>query len=358
MPQQFLTDWCCGRSAAIDIDSYTSVVAKTDTVFHGRSWQATAFGQPRDVLRVVEITWPAPSEGQVLVKVRACGVGLADLLITTGDYPLLPEPPVAPGQEVVGDVVAVPQGSAFRIGDRVMGSTAFLDGWGGYSDYTYVNETRAQRAPAALTDESAAGFMIGFRTAYAGLCQRVTITSGEVLLVLGAAGNTGASAVQLGKALGATVIAAAGNDEKLDFCLSLGADYAVNYRTSNLVAEVQQITGNRGADVIFDPVGGELGTAAATAIARLGRIAVIGYASGSWLVLDPQDMVLRNYTAAGVFAGGTAAEDTAAYTHLVELADRGVIRTPVSTVACFDDVPGVLANLPTAAPGKAIIRIS
>src|SRR5215510_4298276 len=100
-----------------------------NTGFRGRSWQATAFGEPGDVLEVAEITWPAPGEGQVLVKVRACGVGLPDLLITTGKYPLLPDPPVAPGQEVVGDVVAVPQGSAFRVGDRVMGSTAFLDGW-------------------------------------------------------------------------------------------------------------------------------------------------------------------------------------------------------------------------------------
>ena len=327
-------------------------------MFRGRSWQAGSFGEPRDVLRVKQITWPAPDEGQVLVKVRACGVGLPDLLITTGQYPLLPKPPVAPGQEVVGDVVAVPEGSAFTVGERVMGSTAFLDGWGGYSDYGYLREMTAQRVPAVMTDEEAAGFMIGFRTAYAGLAQRAVIAPGEVLLVLGAAGNTGGSAVQLGKALGAKVIAAVSTGEKLAFCAGLGADQTINYRTSDLVNEVKTITRGKGADVIFDPVGGDLGTRAAAAVARLGRIAVIGYASGSWLTLDPLDMVVRNYTAVGVFAGGTPAEDKEAYDRLAELANSGVIKTPVTTVASFDDLPDVIAKIPTAAPGKAVVRIS
>lgn len=327
-------------------------------MFHGRSWQAHSFGDPKDVLRVHETEWPEPTEGELLVKVLACGVGLPDLLITTGNYPPLPQPPVVPGQEVAGEVVAVPAGSAFAVGDRVMGSTAFADGWGGYSDYAYVREARTQRVPEAMTDEEAAGFMIGFRTAYAGLDERVRVAAGEVLLVIGASGNTGAAAVQLGKALGATVIAAASTAEKLEFCTGLGADHVVNYRTSDLAEEVKKITGGHGADVLFDPVGGESGTKAAAAVARLGRIAVIGYASGSWLTLDPLDMVLRNYAAVGVFAGGTEEEDRIAYGRLADLAGRGLIRTPVTRVASFDEVPDVIAAIPTAAPGKAVVRIS
>jgi NADPH2:quinone reductase len=329
-----------------------------DTVIHGRSWQARSFGEPKDVLRVEEVEWPAPTQGRVLVKVRVCGVGLPDLLMLAGVYPPQPQPPVVPGQEVAGEVVAVPAGSAFAVGDRVMGATAFVEGWGGYSDYAYVREAKTVRIPAAMTDEAAAGFVIGFRTAYAGLCDRVRVASGEVLLVLGAAGNTGASAIQLGKALGATVIATAGTEEKLDFCTRIGADNVVNHRTEDVAEAVLAITGGQGADVVFDPVGGDLGTRATAAVARLGRIAVIGYASGSWLTLDPLDMVLRNYTAAGVFAGGTVEEDQAAYRQLVELAERGAIRTPVATVVTFDEVPDVISAIPTAPPGKAVVRIS
>ncbi|WP_433559999.1 zinc-binding dehydrogenase [Pseudonocardia xinjiangensis] len=325
---------------------------------HGRSWRARSFGEPKDVLRVEEIEWAEPSAGLVLVKVRACGVGLPDLLITTGNYPPLPDPPAVPGQEVMGEVVGVPAGSAFAVGDRVMGATAFLDGWGGYSDYAYVREAKTQRVPPALTDEEAAGFVIGFRTAYAGLADRIRIAPGEVLLVLGAAGNTGAAAVQLGKALGATVIATASSAEKLAFCSRIGADHVVDHRTADVARAVLEITGGHGADVVFDPVGGTLGTRATAAVARLGRIALIGYASGSWPTLDPLDMVLRSYAAVGVFAGGTDEEDRTAYGRLAELAGRGLIRTPVTTVVSFDDVPDIIGAVPTASPGKAVVRIS
>jgi NADPH2:quinone reductase len=326
-------------------------------MFQGRSWQAHAFGEPKDVLRAIPIEWPAPAPGRVLVRVLACKVGLPDLLITTGRYPLSPQPPVVPGQEVAGEVVAVPAGSDFAVGERVMGATAFIDGWGGYSDYAYLREEKTRRVPPTMTDEEAAGFTIGFRTAYAGLHERIQVQPGEVVLVLGAAGNTGAAAVQLGKALGATVIAAAGDEAKLAFCTGIGADHVVNYRTSDVVEQVRRITDGRGADVVFDPVGGELGTRAAGAVARLGRFALIGYASGSWATLDPLDMVLRNYAAVGVFASGTPEEDRQAYDHLADLARRGVIRTPVSRVVPFDEVPDAVDAIPTAVPGKTIVRV-
>jgi len=324
-------------------------------VFHGRRWRAESFGEPRDVLRLAETVWPEPEAGRVLVEVTACGVGLPDLMITTGAYPLLPSPPVAPGQEVVGNVVAVPEGSTFVTGDRVMGVTAFLDGWGGCADYAYLGETTTQRVPDTMSDEEAAGFSIAFRTAYAGLAQRVRIKPGDVVLVLGAAGSTGAAAVSLAKALGATVIAVASSSDRLSFCTSLGADYVVNRRTSDVVDAVHEITGGDGADIVFDPVGGDIATRATGAVARLGHIAVVGYASGSWLTLDPVDMVLRNYSAAGVFAAGTVEEDARAYAALGDLAARGTIKTPVSSVAAFTDVPEVISGIRTAPPGKTVV---
>ncbi|BBY46683.1 NADPH:quinone oxidoreductase (plasmid) [Mycolicibacterium arabiense] len=326
-------------------------------MFQGRRWHAEAFGDPRDVLRLAEATWPTPEVGRVLVEVTACGVGLPDLLITTGAYPLLPNPPVAPGQEVVGTVAAVPDGSAFTVGERVMGVTAFLEGWGGYADFAYLGEGTTQRVPDAMSDEEAAGFTIAFRTAHAALAQRVMVSQGDVVLVLGAAGNTGAAAVLMAKALGAKVIAVASGPERLSFCTGLGADHVVDRQTSDVVDAVHEITGGDGADVVVDPVGGDLGTRAAAAVARLGHIAVVGYASGSWLTLDPVDMVLRNYSAAGVFAAGTPAEDALAYGALRELANRGAIKTPVSSLAAFTDVPEVISGIRTAPPGKTVVLV-
>ncbi|WP_160112792.1 zinc-binding dehydrogenase [Mycobacterium sp. 3519A] len=291
------------------------------------------------------------------MEVRACAVGLADLLMVTGDYPLTTTPPVAPGQEVAGVVVAVADGSAFAPGDRVMGSTAFLQGWGGFSDYTYIREPTAQKIPAPLTDEEAAGSVIGFRTAYAGLVQRAAVTPGEVLVVLGAAGNTGAAAVQLGKALGARVIAVVGSDEKAEFCSRLGADHTVNYHRTDLVDVVMTVSCGRGADVIFDPVGGELAARAVSAISRLGRVAVVGYASGRFVVLDPVDMVLRNYSGIGVFAGGTPEEDEHAYSRLAKLVTIRAIKTSVAAVAAFGDVPEVIAGIRSAPAGRSVIRL-
>lgn len=323
----------------------------------GRLWRAPAFGEPADVLRLEDTTWAAPAEGQVLVRVLAAGLGMPDVLMTGGRYPLLPSPPVSPGQEVSGEVVATAPGSRFAVGDRLMGLTAYLDGWGGLGDYAYVRESKARPIPDALTDEQAAGFLLSFRTAYAGLADRVRVRRGETLLVLGASGSSGGAAIQLGKALGATVIAVASSAEKLRFCTEAGADHVVNHREADLVEEVAARTDGRGADVIFDPVGGDLGTRALAAVARLGRVAVIGYASGAFLTLDPLDMVLRNYTAVGVFAGGTREEDAAAYDELIRLAAERHISTPLTRVVDLDDVPKALATLHEH-PGKSVVRIA
>jgi NADPH:quinone reductase len=330
------------------------------STYQGGSWQADTFGSPQEVLRLKNVTWQPPTKGQLLVKVHACGVGLPDLLMTEGKFPLITTPPAVPGQEVAGSVVSVPKGSAFSVGDRVMGITPFQEAWGGYSDYAYVREASTRPIPRTLSDEEAAGFMIGFKTAYHALVDRVSITSGEVVLVLGAAGSSGGAAIQLAKALSTTVIAVTSSEEKVAFCTRIGADHVVNRITSNVVDEVHKLTDGRGVDIIFDPVGGELGTQATKAIARMGRFALIGYASGSWASLDPLNLVLHNYSAVGVFGGGfTPEEDAAALDRLYDLAASGAIKTPVSTVYSFDEVPSVIQRIArgNATPGKSIVRI-
>ena len=201
-------------------------------------------------------------------------------MMAAGAFPLLGEPPFGLGEEVCGEVLAVGPGSGFFVGDRIMGITAFLDGWGGYAEYAYVLEQSAARVPERFTDEQAGGFPIGFRTAYAGLVERTSLRTGEHLVVLGGAGSSGVAAILLGKALGATVTAVAGSPEKVAFCRSIGADHAVSRHSADLAKELTEATGGHGVDLIYDVVGGETAATAVKALARNGRIAIVGFASG------------------------------------------------------------------------------
>jgi NADPH2:quinone reductase len=202
------------------------------------AWRLVAFGETNNVLQSQELTWPPPTEGQVLVKVLASGVSLPDLLATTGTCPPMPDVPVGLGLEAAGEIVAVPEGSRLSVGDRVMGMTSiFVNGFGGHAEYAYLLEAETRLVPMHLSDEQAAGFVIGFRTAHAALVDRCAIESGATLVVLGAAGNSGAPAVHLGKALGATVIAVASNQHKLAYCKAIGADNVVNYTVDNVADE-------------------------------------------------------------------------------------------------------------------------
>jgi NADPH:quinone reductase len=328
-------------------------------VFKGRAWKAVRFGDPMDVVQLHEVSWPDPQPGQVLVRVRTAGAGLPDLLMTQGYFPLLDKPPIGLGEEVAGDVVAAPPGSGFAIGEKIMGITAFLEGWGGYAEYAYVLEQSAVRVPPVLSDEQAGGFPIAFRTAYAGLVERTSLAGGEVLLVLGAAGSAGSAAVQLGKALGATVLAVAGSAEKLDFVRAAGADHAINYKTADLTREIAELTHGHGADLIYDTVGGDLAATSIASLARNGRIAIVGMASGASVELGSLDMLLRNYSAVGVLAAGyTPEQDAAAWAALTDLAERRAITAPVGTVFPFADVPAMIGQQGSPPPGKSVVRVS
>jgi NADPH2:quinone reductase len=329
-------------------------------MFSGRAWRVVKFGEPKEAIELEEMTWGEPSPGQVLILVRTAGAGFPDAMMTAGHFPLLGDPPFGLGEEAAGEVVAVPPGSRFAVGDQVTGITGFLEGWGGFAEYAYVREGSAIRIPAGMTDEQAGGFPIGFRTAYAGLVERAPVEVGQTLLVLGAAGSTGAAALQLGKALGATVIAVAGSQEKLEFCARYGAHHVVNYRTDDLTARIAEITDGRGVDLIYDPVGGDTASRAIESIARNGRIAMIGLASGTVVPLDPMDMLLRNYTAVGVLA--TPDDDprveAGVWGQLAGLAEQGAITTPVGTVYGFDEVRQMIAEQTAPGAGKSVVRVA
>jgi NADPH:quinone reductase len=324
----------------------------------GHAWIADDFGAPADVLKFVPRTWDPPAAGALLVEVNAAGVGLPDSLMMRGVYPLVRKPPITPGQEVCGTVVMTAEGSRFSVGDRVLGPTHFYAGSGGFATHTYVTEAHASLAPASLSDEEAAGFYIGYRTAYTTLVTRSAVQAGETVLVLGGSGSTGATAILLAKALGARVVAVASTEAKRSFCAGLGADVTVDRDIDAIRSAMDDHTEGRGFDVVVDPVGGELASAALSTVARYGRFAIVGFASGSWVTVDPIDAVMRNYSVVGVLAAGFTAEENARdIADLYRLAEAGSLPTPIGEVAELADVPRVIESLGTSAPpGKLVVR--
>ena len=328
-------------------------------MFSGQAWRLTGFGRPQDVIRLRETRTAEPEPGRILIRVAAAGAGYPDAMMTAGRFPLLGAPPFGLGAEAAGEVVAVPAGSRFRVGDRVTGITAFLEGWGGYAEYTFLLENSTIPIPRGMSDEAAAGFPIAFRTAYAGLVERTRVEPGETLVVLGAAGSAGGAAVQLGKALGARVIAVAGGERKVEFCLRHGADEAVDHRGEDVAARLAELTDGRGVDVLYDPVGGPTAQAALSTLTRDGRIVLIGLASGSLVDIDPRELMLRNHSAIGVLASpGRPDQENSAWERLAALAAEGRVAAPLGTLYDFADVPRMIARQSAPPPGKSVVRVA
>lgn len=235
-----------------------------------------AWGGP-ETLRIGEAPEPRANSGELVIASRAWGVNHADLVLLSGNYYLSPEFPFIPGMELAGEVVAVgPRCGSFRIGDRV---ASYVE-QGGYAELVAAKASATMRLPVAMPFDVAAGFPATYGTALIALRHRAQLRRGETLLVLGAAGGVGLAAVEVGKQLGATVIAAASNKEKLAVAAAHGADHLVNYRSDDLIAGVRELTGGEGADVVFDPVGGDAFDNAMRCIAFGGRLVVIGFTSG------------------------------------------------------------------------------
>ncbi|MBW2270901.1 MAG: NADPH:quinone oxidoreductase family protein [Deltaproteobacteria bacterium] len=268
-----------------------------------RAWQTTKSGRPGDVLSLNEdAPSPQPLPGTVHLEVIAAGIGLPDAFMCQGSYALTPPTfPFTQGQEVVGRVVGWGEGVENRkVGDRVMAVTSFFTGHGSFAEQCLGLDDFCLPVPDGMSDAECAGFLIPFHTGYIALVARGKVEAGETLLVIGGAGGTGQAAIQIGKALGARVIATAGGPERAEFCRSLGADHVIDHRTEDIAAGVKAVTDGRGADAIYDPVGGEAFASAMQCIAPEGRILAVGFASGSWGQVDTAHLVYNGYSVVGV----------------------------------------------------------
>ncbi|MFI5283406.1 MAG: NADPH:quinone oxidoreductase family protein [Candidatus Dormibacterales bacterium] len=257
-----------------------------------------------DRLRLEEIDPGEPADGMIRIQIRAASINFFDALIVAGQYQTKPDLPFVPGSEVSGVVVSAPSGSDLNPGDRVI---AMLDNMGltcgGYAEIADAHRASVIRMPDAMPFEDAAAFTVIYQTGWFGLHRRAALRQGETLLVHAGAGGVGSAAIQLGKAVGAMVIATAGSDEKAEVCRSLGADHAINYQTADFVEEVKRITGGRGADVIFDPVGGDVYDRSTKCIAFEGRIVVVGFTSGRIPQASLSHVLVKNYSVVGLHWG-------------------------------------------------------
>jgi len=252
--------------------------------------------------------WPEPTVGEhdVLIDVKAAGLNFPDVLMIQGKYQMQPEMPFIPGGECAGVVAAVgAKVSRFKVGDKVLSA----GGSGAFCQRIVVHELGAFPMPEGLSFEQAAGVSITYFTSYYALKQRANLQPGETLLVLGAAGGVGTSAVELGKHMGARVIAAASTDEKLALCKKLGADEVINYSTASLKDAIKDLTGGKGVDVVYDPVGGDYAEPAIRGMAWNGRYLVIGFASGPIPKIALNLTLLKGCSLVGVFWGRFSMEE-------------------------------------------------
>lgn len=262
-----------------------------------QAWLATETGPWRDVMRRGELPRPDLKPGESLIRTSAASVVFADLLTIAGRYQIKPPLPFAPGFEAAGHVVETAEGCPWKIGDRLVA----IDVCGGWAEYTVARPGAAFTVPDSMTDAQAAAFVINYHTAYFGLFHRGRLQPGETLLVHGGAGGVGTAAIQLGHAKGARVMATAGSEEKLAVCRHCGADEVIHHRDEDFVERVLELTNGEGADVIYDPVGGDTFDRSTRCIAVDGRLVVIGFAEGRIPEIKTNRLLLKNFSVGGFF---------------------------------------------------------
>lgn len=312
---------------------------------------------PTENLALEEVDAPTPGKGQILLDIKATGVNFPDVLTVQGKYQFKPELPFIPGAEVAGVVTAVGEGVTSRkVGDNVIATTQI----GAFAEQCVANEFASFGMGKSMSFEQAAGFAITYGTSYYALKQQAKIQPGETLLVLGAAGGVGIATIQIAKAMGATVIAAASTEEKLDFACEAGADMRINYSTESLKDKVKELTGGKGVDVVYDPVGGDFSEQAFRAIAWDGRFLVIGFASGPIPAMPLNLALLKGASLVGVFWGAWAArfpmESRQNFDELIKMIDGGKFSPLVTEVYALDDYKAAFASISERrAKGKVIL---
>ena len=324
-----------------------------------KAWQVHQFCEPEQ-MTLEDVAIPEPGPGELRIRNRAAALNFFDILQVQGKYQVKPPFPFAPGAEVAGVIDAIGAGvEGFKPGDRV-GAVSWI---GGLAEYTIAKAERAFVIPNAMSDSEAAAMPVVYHTTYYGIEKRGQLQKDEWLLVHARASGVGMAAIQIGKALGAHVIATAGSDEKVAFCKTLSADFAFSYRDASWVDRVKEVTKGRGADVIYDPVGGEIFDLSTKIIATQGRLLVVGFASGRIPTIAANRILLKDIAIVGVH-WGPYADRTPGYFHtvqlrLLELYERGAVKPVVQWEETLDNVPSAYRRMAErGAIGKMIVRIS
>ncbi|MHA6758475.1 NADPH:quinone oxidoreductase family protein [Streptacidiphilus sp. PAMC 29251] len=315
-----------------------------------KAWQVRTHGEPGSALELVDIATPQPGPGQVRLRVRAAALNFPDVLLCRGTYQIRPELPFTPGVELCGEVDELGEGvTGLTVGDRVIGNPALPHG--SLAEFALAEATDLFPAPESLDDAQASALHIAYQTGWFGLHRRARLQPGETLLVHAAAGGVGSAAIQLGRAAGARVLAVVGGAAKAEVARQLGAEVVID-RTdadTDIVRAVKEATGGRGADVVFDPVGGDAYTASAKCVAFEGRILVVGFAGGTVPTPALNHALVKNYSIVGLHWGlykqYAPAEITAAHAELGKLAATGAIAPLIGGRLSLDQAPEGLTRL-------------
>lgn len=293
-----------------------------------------------------ELPTPAPQPGQVLIRIEAASLNFPDLLIVQNKYQMKPDLPFVPGSEYAGVIEAVGEGvTHLKVGQSV----ACLSGTGGFGTHTLAPAKLCMPLPAGFPAVDAAAFIMIYATSHHALMDRAGLKAGETVLILGAAGGVGTAAIQIAKAAGARVIAAASTDEKCALCKSLGADEIINYTTQNMREVLKTLTGGKGPDVIYDPVGGDFAEPAFRSIAWRGRYLVVGFAAGPIPALPFNLALLKGASIVGVFWGDFARREPQANAAMMaELATwygQGKVKPVIDRTMPMSDLKAAYAHM-------------
>jgi NADPH2:quinone reductase len=321
-----------------------------------QAWYCETLTGPEGlVLR--DVPTPEPGPGEVRIAIRAASLNFPDILIVQGKYQVKPELPFVPGAEFSGIVEALGEGvSTLKVGDAV----AAMGSVGGFATHACVKATQLLPLPAGFAVEDGAAFALTYGTSHHALVDRAALKASETVLVLGAAGGVGTSAIQVAKAVGAKVIAAASTDEKCAFCRELGADETINYSGTTLREQIKALTGGKGPDVVYDPVGGDLAEPVFRSIAWRGRYLVIGFAQGGIPALPFNLALLKGASIVGVFWGDFVRREPAASAKgMAELARwyaEGRIKPAIDQRLALRDLPEAYARMASRkVQGKVLI---
>jgi len=313
-----------------------------------KAWQVRQLGAPEDALQLVDVPDPVAGPGELLVRVEACALNFPDVLLCAGLYQEKPDLPFTPGLEVCGTVD----------GRRVLGGPPLPHG--GLAELAVLPADAVFDVPDGMPADEAAALMITYQTAWVGLHRRAHLQPGEWLLVHAGAGGVGSAAIQVGLAAGARIVATAGGPEKTAVCRELGARETIDYRAEDIVARVKEITGGHGADVIWDPVGGDVFDASRRCIAFEGRLVVVGFAAGRIPTLPAGHTLVKNYSVVGLHWGLYRTVDPpvieAAHAALTELYAAGRIKPLVSERVPMAGAPAALTRLASRGTvGKLVV---